>query len=1355
MTDQNQKNEGLRSPAPSKGLDRASQDLIGEFAAEWKTGARPRVADYLKRRQRGPSGQKQKVSLQFLKQLVLIDLSQRWGEDVARDQAAADPQRTSTGALARQRRSDPIPDRPLVEDYLRQYPVLEKGSHTIGELIVQEIRARRTAGDASRQDEYYERFPELRDVLPGLFNELAADSSLPPGPRSNSASAEDGMDARSIEPAVDPTIAYQSTHLSTAWPEGPLQRSASDSNIDGPEQLTELGDYKQLTPIGRGAMGVVYKAWQSGPNRWVALKLIPDTELVSAEQIDRFEREAESAGLLEHPGIVPVYEFGRVNGRYMLAMAYIEGGDLGRHVEDRPMSPDRAVGLMIKVVEAVAYAHEHGVIHRDLKPSNVLLDGSNQPKVTDFGLAKQMQDERSLTQSGWPLGTPGYMPPEQAIGNLDEVDPVSDVYALGATLYHLLTARPPFRSATELDTLRQVIEQEPIPPRQLNRSIPRDLDNICLKCLQKEKSQRYPTAQALAEDLERFSNNEPVTARPLSAAGRLVRWCRRRPAAAVLVATVLLLSAALVVGGIISASEIRKWQASAQGLQREVDTRQQELDQQALEKVALRNEIDGLKETKQEFEDEFESQELEINSRKQQIVELKTDLTKNTADLVATRRDVKAAKGEVEAAEREVESAEQQTQRELKRAEGYFYLTRVGAAHQAWLGGRMDVLRSFLNSQFRGLQEFQGWEWRYLSNLARADQAILHAGAELLSVAFSPDGRLLAAGDNAGRLWIGDNSSGQWQWLPRPAHDGKETIGVVFSPDGKTLASFGGDGQLWLWSEDRDWKRPEIRPTPDAGSNATEILAVAFSPNAPTRLAYSKTDGSIIILDLEQPQARLRIAAHAKPIDALVFSPDGSILASGSQDPESPAAVWDARTGEPMLKLSATTPVMPEVYAVAFSSDGRLLATAGRDATVRVWNVEGEKEILSLNGHDRAIYHLAFHPHDKSNPDEAGTQPLRLASSSDDGTVVIWDLNQRVKAVSHLRGHDGSVDAAAYNPSGDRVASVSRDGTLKLWDLTRSSEAYGIEVLEGKIRDLRFLGDRNELVCAGSGTNSDLSAGSHVVFWNLDTGEESGHISSAHSGAINAIDVSADGARVATAGDDGSVTIWSSKNSQVVRSLSGHSREVQSVAFLDDKGTKILSGGSGGEVRLWDLRGDRQATNFDDGTDVIKRVLPMPDGKSFITASQYGKITLLDNAGDELLRMQAAEWLRTIAVSPDGRYLASAGESGEILLWSGVPDGNDSQPKIRLPGHGLGVNALVFSPDGRLLASGSDDRTVRIWSLQLDLDEPTAVETLTLTGHRAAVHALAFSHDGHRLASGDGTGIVRVWDGSPLERGQF
>lgn len=298
----------------------------------------------------------------------------------------------------------------------------------------------------------------------------------------------------------------------------------------------QYGSYRLLHEVARGGMGIVFKAYDTKLQRVVALKMILDRNLASQEAVHRFQAEAETAAGLNHPGIVPVYDVGSEAGQHYYVMGFVEGDALSDELRRRSFSPSESARLILELASAVAYAHEHGIVHRDLKPGNILFSSEGKPQITDFGLAKRTDQNRDISVDGQVLGTPGYMAPEQAAGDIERSGPSADIYALGAILYHLLAGHPPFRTA--LDSLVYVLEQDPVPPRTLNRRVPRDLNVICMKCLHKDPADRYDSARQLASDLQSYLDGGVIQARPASFRRRLQRWGRHRPRLACVLVTV-------------------------------------------------------------------------------------------------------------------------------------------------------------------------------------------------------------------------------------------------------------------------------------------------------------------------------------------------------------------------------------------------------------------------------------------------------------------------------------------------------------------------------------------------------------------------------------------------------------------------------------------------------------------------------------------------------------------------------------------------------------------------------------------------------------------------------------------------
>jgi hypothetical protein len=332
-------------------------------------------------------------------------------------------------------------------------------------------------------------------------------------------------------PNPEPTANYQNESSTVPQPASPGTTTWAHPVLPNRGESSPtariLGDYELLAEIGRGGMGVVYMARQTNLDRLVALKMILPGELASEDDLKRFHTEAEATARLQHPGIVRVHEVSEVEGRLFYSMDYIDGPSLSKLLASGPLPGRVAARLMAAVARAIHHAHQHGILHRDLKPSNILLDRDDHPHVTDFGLAKKIGGDSRQTRTGAVLGTPSYMAPEQAAGKIHELGPACDVYGLGALLYELLTGRPPFQSESQLDTLCQVMEREPVPPRLLNPKVEHDLETICLKCLEKQPASRYASAEALARDLERFLNGDAISARSVNVLDRLARALER------------------------------------------------------------------------------------------------------------------------------------------------------------------------------------------------------------------------------------------------------------------------------------------------------------------------------------------------------------------------------------------------------------------------------------------------------------------------------------------------------------------------------------------------------------------------------------------------------------------------------------------------------------------------------------------------------------------------------------------------------------------------------------------------------------------------------------------------------------
>lgn len=420
--------------------------------------------------------------------------------------------------------------------------------------LLLELRDAHQDGRPLKPNEFLDQFPQLRPMLQAFLSETQSSAHADQDGRGSIAAEYELQDDRSPRdlPTLIPqpirTPGWLSSASSSSHVFSDLERHSDGSLPD--YECKRFGDYEVLQEIARGGMGVVYKARQCKLGRTVALKMILAGELAGPEDVRRFRAEAKTAAQLDHPHIVPIYEVGEHEGQHFYSMGYVDGADLSDLVRREALSPKRIATLIQQIAQAVDYAHIHGVIHRDLKPSNVLIDQEYKPRITDFGIAKLMEEQSDLTQTGQVLGTPGYMAPEQAAGKIGLVGRAADIYAIGGLLYFCLTRRPPFQAASSLETLVQVLENEPALPSTVNKATPKPLERICMRCLEREPNDRYASANEVALELERYLQGQPVLAEAPSILNRIRKFGRRSPAFA---------AHLLAIGFALMLSQVRYW----------------------------------------------------------------------------------------------------------------------------------------------------------------------------------------------------------------------------------------------------------------------------------------------------------------------------------------------------------------------------------------------------------------------------------------------------------------------------------------------------------------------------------------------------------------------------------------------------------------------------------------------------------------------------------------------------------------------------------------------------------------------------------------------------------------------------
>lgn len=975
-----------------------------------------------------------------------------------------------------------------------------------------------------------------------------------------------------------------------------------------------FGNYELLEEIARGGMGIVYRARQVNLDRIVAVKLLLAGPFAGKQFVQRFRVEAAAAAVLQHPNIVAVHDVGVQDGQHFFSMDYVEGQNLAELVGQRPLPPRQAARYAALIAEAVHYAHEQGILHRDLKPSNVLIDAvADQPHITDFGLAKRLTSAPELsalssqpatlnphlTVTGQMLGSPNFMPPEQARGDRGSVGRASDVYGVGALLYFLLTARAPFQAESLEAVVTQVLHTDPLAPRLLNPAVPRDLETICLKCLEKEPGRRYATGQELAEELTRFLRAEPIRARPVGPVGRLMRWSRRKPVLASLVLSLHLVAAAGALGVLWQLRRAEQGEATAEN---NLYAAEMNLAFQAWEAGNL-NRARRLLDKHRRFRravPEFEFRLLE-------------------------------------------------------------HLCATGDAQRTLQGHRGLISSVALSADDRTLATAGHDGSVRLWDLTTGDEIAILRGheREVQVVAFSPDGLTLASGssDFTVRLWdVGTRAI-------RHVLQGHSDVvyGLAFSPDGRQLASGGYDREVRLWDADTGrfdrrftapvkvldlayspadpswlavsgastrvhlWDLRQDRELSSLAAHRSDLRAIAFSPDG-RLLASAGFDGVVELWDLTLNQT-LGSLGQGAPINHLAFSPDGQSLATAGSDHA--VHLWSLRRRQRVRDFRGH---LDAVNSLAFSSDGRRLVSGSADGTARVW------EVAPASGRDDALPHASL-----VNAAVFLGDGARLATADANvDTLRLWHLASETELTNYHAQIKG-VWTLASSPDAQAIAIAGVDGSLRWWDVAEwKSGAFLPHAHPEGIESLALAPDGRTLASAGrDGT---------VRLWAAGTLAALGTLPGRHA-ALRAVAFAPKGPWLACAGRDRQIILWRFPTDEVL-SLAGHDADVWCLAFSPD-GRTLASGDAGRTILLWDTERRTRSRSFEGHDAPVKCLAFSHDGRTLASGSEDSTVKLWSLAlGQEVATLRGhVSQVRQVRFSPDDTLLASASGDGTVRLW--------------------------------------------------------------------------------------------------------
>ncbi|MBX3464584.1 MAG: protein kinase [Planctomycetes bacterium] len=1091
-----------------------------------------------------------------------------------------------------------------------------------------------------------------------------------------------------------------------------------------------FGDFVIQEELGRGGMGIVYLAHQRSLNRRVALKVMASGLTLSRRHVERFRREAAAAAQVRHPAIVPVHSLTEVEGTFAFAMDYIAGRNLADILDDlrlangeSPTSIGGALGiapgkgyvaecalLVAQLASALAAAHEAGVVHRDLKPRNVMVDDKRQARLLDFGLAKSL-GEGSISLSGEITGTAHYMSPEQTLGKRVPIDHRADVFALGVILYELLTLRRPFDGRNLQQVVYEICFKEPVPPQRRNPKVPRDLATICLKALEKDPQNRYPTAAEFEADLQRFLGWEPIQARPAGACTRAAKWLRRHRTETVAAAAVLLLAGGLLGG--LWYDGVRNHRDAERLLQ---DAERRAEAGQLGEAIRLATLALG------KHNDETGRARLALYHERSKSAAIQEE-----ADIAeAARRSLKSSQaidrgdrrlGLLLALAADEKRSSPETRSAVLDALGSGYATTTLRGHER------QVLRAAWSPDGARIAT-TGDDGKVLLWDARTGElqrTLLGHSHWVTEVVFHPDGaRLLTASqDRTVRTWWLDDDRPAWIWqhdgavshlrldrhgeraltvayagehgpfraqiwnvatgerLGAPVDHPQHVIAAAIAPEGRLAATWGGErGEVRLWDTATGRDRARL------AGHSDRVQGIVFAPDGGL-VATAAKDGTVRLYSVPDG-ALLDELRHGqgRSVDCLVFDADGKRLLTGCRDLT--ARLWrlQPRPGGGLQARELRTFVgsTDHLLAVDFAPQGQLAVTAGRDGVVRIFDA-GEHEVAT--GTELMRYEVGA-PVDSVAFDPEGRRVLALAGRQ---RALMWDFGD-MRGVTTMR-QPGIVPAACFDSSGDRVVTAGDDERLRLWNARDGRQLWVGEKLGNPIRTLD-VDEAGERVAVGT-------TDGRVAVHRLADGAPLVALPG-HRGTVRRLRFAASGQRLVSAGGapagPGEVVVWNPDDQTAVLRLD---RPRQVVDADLAAATALLATVERDDdcVRLWSVPDLQPRGELRGHGAAVTSVQFAADGRRILAASLDGSARIQTTEGALVTTLPAGQPLRTAAWSRDGRLVLTCAErSGvEAQLWLAA----DGTELLRCRGHRGSIGHATFSADGQWALTASNDGTTCVW----------------------------------------------------------